>query len=141
MKRIRVMYLGGTWGDAMYYFDDDHKRIYGFKNRVNNAFSDGSVMFDLANHKNDDNIPLYLITDIKFEDDPADMFYANISLLGNVKNPHKGSGGYNDSWYKPYIGEILDEYKNKLKRLSFFKREEKKFLKMAVFTLQLMADN
>ena len=52
------MYLGGGWGDAIYYFNDEKTRIYGFKGR-GKTFSEGSVLFDLANHKNDEKIPLY----------------------------------------------------------------------------------
>lgn len=133
----RVMYVGGTWGDSICYMNDNHTKIYGFKNRLFHSFAEGSVLFDIVNYKYEDIIPLYLITNIEYKDDPGDMFCADITLLGNVENP-KPDGDYSTIWYKPYLGKLIEKYKNELNEVSFFKRKRKKYLTHIINTLEGM---
>ena len=133
----RVMYVGGYWGNSISYLNDDHTKIYGFKDRCFNSFSEGSVLFDIANYKHKDTIPLYLITNIEYDDDPGDMFCADITLIGNVENP-KPSGDYSTTWYRPYLGKLIEKYKNELNEVSFFKRKRKEFLKRIIDTMEQM---
>ena len=135
--RKRVMYVGGHWGDSISYLNDDHTKIYGFKDRCFNSFAEGSVLFDIANYKHEDTIPLYLITNIEYNDDPGDMFCADITLIGNVENP-KPSGDYQTMWYRPYLGKLIEKYKNELNEVSFFKRRRKKYLTHIINTLEGM---
>ena len=133
----RVMYVGGYWGNSISYLNDDHTKIYGFKDRCFNSFAEGSVLFDIANYKHKDTIPLYLITNIEYDDDPGDMFCADITLIGNVENP-KPSGDYSTTWYRPYLGKLIEKYKNELNEVSFFKRKRKEFLKRIIDTMEQM---
>lgn len=137
MSKLRLMYVGGVWGDYIGYVDDKHTKIYGFKSPTYNAFSEGSALFDLCHNKYNDTIPLYLITNITRPDSPRDQFFADIDLIANVKNPCI-VGDYPKDWYKPYCNEILEDYKEKLHKLPFYKFSEKKRLKMIVRILNLM---
>ena len=127
----RVMYLGSCWGNAIYYLDNSHERIYGYKDPLSNDFHDGSVMFDIINHYDDDVIPLYLVTNKKRCNNPRDMFFADIYLIGHVKNPYN----YQGNWYHPYIGDLLEEYKKMLRKL-FVKHRRR--IKKIVLVLKLM---
>lgn len=137
MIHKRVMYVGGTWGNSIDYLDDGHTKIYGFKERLFHSFAEGSVLFDIVNYKYEDTIPLYLITNIEYKDDPGDMFCADITLIGNVENP-KPSGDYQTIWYRPYLGKLIEKYKNELNAVSFFKRKRKKYLTHIINTLEGM---
>lgn len=112
-----IMYVGGTWGDAIYFQNKEKTRVYGFKGR-GNTFLDGSVLFDLANNKNNDTIPLYYISNIEWKDDPRDMFFADISLIGNVKNPCLEE--YDNDWYKEPLKELIDQYEKQINDTWFF---------------------
>ena len=129
------MYLGGGWGDAIYYFNDEKTRIYGFKG-PGKTFSEGSVLFDLANNKDKDEIPLYYISNIKWQDDPSDMFFADIDLIGGVPNPK--TGNYNEDWYKTTICYLINDYKKILKKTSFFEFKKRRKLKNYIETMEEM---
>lgn len=105
----RIMYVGGGWGDAIYFLNPEREnkdRIYGFKFKTP---SNGSVLFDLANNEHNATIPLYYVDDIKCERDPRDMFCANIRLIGNVRNPKPANGDYKKDWFKEPCKELLEE--------------------------------
>ena len=139
MANKKVMYIGGSWGDAIYFFDRVNKtRIYGFKDPWFNGFAEGSVLFDLANNKNNDTIPLYYISDIQYEDDPKDMFFAYIDLIGNVENP---KGEYAVDWYKPYIDKVKENLIKKKNETSFFNFSERRKLKKFIRTLEEMKES
>ena len=130
------MYVGGTWGDAIYLWNKENTRIYGFKNPATNGFAEGSVLFDLGNNVENDTIPLYYVSNIKYEDDPHDMFFADIDLIGNVENP---KNDYDKSWYKEPIKKLISEYEENYKKTSVFKLKERKKLKEYLETLKGMA--
>lgn len=134
MANKRVVYIGGSWGDAIHFLDDDKSKIYGFKDHFR-RFDDGSVLFDLANHKHEDTIPLYYISNIKFADDPRDAFTADITLIGNVENP---KNGYPLTWFKNGLGKLRDEYRHQLELTSFFKFKQKAWIKEILKTLDGM---
>lgn len=133
----RVMYIGGGWGNAIYFANDSKTRIYGFKGR-GNTFSEGSVLFDLANHKDDDKIPLYYISNVEWEDDPSDMFFADIDLIGGVENLSKGFGEYDENWYKTTLYKLINEYKKKVKNLGFFEFRKKRKIREYINTMEEM---
>lgn len=133
----RIMYLGGGWGDAIYYFNEEKTRIYGFKNR-GNTFSEGSVLFDLANHKNDKKIPLYYISNVEWQEDPSDMFFADIDLIGGVENLSRGFGEYDENWYKETLYKLINEYKEKAKNVGFFEFRKKRKIRKYIETMEEM---
>ena len=126
------MYIGGGWGNAIYFWDKEKTRIYGFKK---DNFEEGSVLFDLANNKYNETIPLYLITNIEYEYDPSDMFFADISLIGNVENYIKGVGEYPINWFKGHLTDIREDYENTYKQTSIFKFKERRRLRTLINTL------
>ena len=124
----KIMYVGGSWGDAIYFLNPDDEvktRIYGFKHRYYNGFAEGSVLFDLAYNQNEKTIPLYLIHGIEYKDDPHDMFFANIKLIGNVRNPRPAKGEYGVDWFKEPCRELLEEY---LSRSWWWRYKHKTFI-------------
>ena len=129
------MYLGGSWGNAIYFWNDEKTRIYGFKDPYRNSFAEGSVMFDLANNQHNDTIPLYYISNIKYEDDPKDMFFADISLIGNVENP---KNDYPNDWFKGHLNDLYEKYKKEHDETSVLKFKERKRLKVFMDTLKEM---
>lgn len=138
MANKRIMYIGGSWGNAIYFLDDDKSRIYGFKDRYNNSFAEGSVLFDLANHIHEDTIPLYYISNIEYADDPRDMFFADTTLIGNVENP---KDDYPLTWFKNGLGKLRDEYRHQLELTSPFKFKQKAWIKEILKTLDDMAQS
>ena len=132
------MYLGGGWGDAIYYANDENTRIYGFKGR-GKTFSEGSVLFDLINHKKgDEKVPLYYISNIKWQDDPSDMFFADIDLIGGVDDITRGFGDYDENWYKETLFILINEYKKKAKSVGFFEFRKKRKIKKYIETMEEM---
>ena len=140
-KQKRIMYVGGGWGNAIYRFDDDETRIYGFKDRYRNGFAEGSLLFDLAHHVNDDRVPLYIITNIDYKDDPRDMFFADITLVGEVKNPKPGNGNYENEWYVEPCRELLNEYKKVYEAIPFLSFKERKKTKRLIGTLEELLED
>lgn len=121
----RVMYVGGGWGDAIYFLNPDDEvktRIYGFKHRWYNGFAEGSVLFDLAHNTYNDTIPLYLIKNIEYKDDPHDMFFADIELMGDVRNPK--TDDYKPDWFMEPVKELIAEYE----KLSWWQRRKKRHI-------------
>ena len=135
MARKRVMYVGGTWGNAIYFIDKEKReRIYGFKDPYHHSFAEGSVLFDLANYINEDTVPLYLIRNIDRKEDPSDMFFADITLIGNVKNPKPTT--YEDDWYVEPCKELYNHYKKEAENIPFYKFKKRKENKIMVETLK-----
>ena len=106
----QIMYVGGSWGDAIYFLNpqkEERDRIYGFKF---NTPSNGSVLFDLAHNFENDTIPLFYVDGIECQNDPRDMFFADIKLIGNVRNPRPAKGDYGVDWFKEPCRELLEEF-------------------------------
>ena len=131
------MYIGGSWGNSIYYANKEKTEIYGFKDRLYNSFSEGSVLFDLANNKDNDTIPLYYISNINYKDNCRDMFFADISLIGYVENP-KPKGEYEINWFKGRLGKLRDEYLKEYEKTGFLKFKKRKLIKEFIKTLEGM---
>ena len=129
------MYVGGCWGNAIYMWNDSKTRIYGFKDPWRNGFAEGSVLFDLANHKEEDTIPLYYISNIDYKDDPKDMFFADIELIANIENP---KNDYPMNWFKPYLDKPIKELTEKSDGLGVLKIKERNKLRDFIDTLKEM---
>lgn len=124
-----IMYVGGCWGNAIYFLNpekEEKDRIYGFKFKTP---SNGSVLFDLAHNKGNDTIPLYYVDGIKCEDDPKDMFFADIKLIGNIRNPRPTNEDYGLDWYIEPCKELLEEFLSRSWWWRFKHREYIKVLK------------
>ena len=129
-----IMYIGGTWGDYINFQDNKKDRIYGFR-PWNRRCSDGSVLFDLAGNRNNDTIPLYYVKNIRWQDDPNDMFFADIELIGNVDNP---KNGYGDCWYAQGVEKLQEQLKEELCSMGIFNLKRKSKLREYIRTLQGM---
>lgn len=133
------MYVGGGWGDAIYIFNDENTRIYGFKDPWRRRVVEGSVLFNLADNRYNDTIPLYYVSNVEYKDDPKDMFFADIELIGNVENPK--TEDYEPNWYKPYIDKVEKELVEKRDKTNFFNFGERVKLKKFIETLNEMKES
>lgn len=139
------MYVGGVWGDAIYLWPDEPEKegktsIYGFKDPWRNGFAEGSVLFDLVHYKYEDSIPLYYVSNIKYKDDPRDMFTADISFIGMVKNPKPDGLNYDMCWYKDGLNPIIEDYEKQYKAIPFFSFRKRRKVKTFINTLREMMD-
>ena len=119
-----VMYVGGAWGDAIYFWDLEKTRIYGFKPY---RFAEGSILFDLAHHVDKQYVPMYLVKNMEWQIDPSDMFFADIELICVVRNPMLDK--YPNDWFVNPCIEAKDVFQNKYeqtKKLSLKKKRELK---------------
>ena len=129
-----VKYIGGVWGDSVSYFDDNKTRITGFSE---SGFDEGSVLFDLANSKDKEFVPLYYISNIEWQWGNQSQFFANITLIGYVKNVYneKNKGNF---WYKYALEPLIEELRKKLSNTSIFAFKKRAQLKEFIETLLLM---
>lgn len=130
-----VKYIGGGWGDgSTSYFDDNKTRITGFSRY---GYDEGSVLFDLANFKDKEFIPLYYISNIEWQWNNPSQFFANITLIGYVKNVYN-EGNKGNFWYKCALEPLIEELRGKLSNTSIFAFEKRAQLKKFIKTLLLM---
>jgi len=130
-----VKYIGGGWGDgSTSYFNDNKTRITGFSRY---GFDEGSVLFDLANFKDKEFIPLYYISNIEWQWNNPSQFFANITLIGYVKNVYN-ERNKGDFWYEYALKPLIRELTDKLSNTSFFAFGQRAQLKKFIKTLNLM---
>ena len=107
-----IFYVGnGGWGNSCYFLEEGKTdRIYGWKPK---RFSH-AIFIDLCHHL-DEGVPLYESTGIEWCDDPRDMFFADVKLIGTISNDVARRGGLDAQ------EAILKVYKDQ-PRVGFFKR-------------------
>ena len=132
------MYVGGGWGDAINMCGDNNQEIYGFK-PWNKRFSEGSVLFDLANNLMEDTIPLYYIHDINWKEDPRDMFFAKIDLIGRIANHYKYRRDM--LWFVQPCSVLLYNLREKRSKLPWYKFSKRRELKKYIDTVNEMIKN
>lgn len=129
-----VKYIGGVWGNSISYFNDSRTRITGFSK---SGFDEGSVLFDLANSKDKEFVPLYYISNIEWMWNNSSQFFANITLIGYVKNVYNERNN-GDFWYEYALKPLIEELKGKLSNTSVFAFKKRAQLKKFIETLKLM---
>lgn len=131
----RIMYVGGGWGNVINMWGNDNLRIFGFKPQWE-RFSEGSVLFDLAHNLMEDTIPLYYIYDVDWQNDPRDMFFAKIDLIGRIENLYK----YHKDmfWFVQPCRILLYNLREKRSKLPWYKFSKRRKLKKYINTVEEM---
>lgn len=107
-----IFYVGnGGWGNACYFLEEGQTdKIYGWKPR---RFSH-AIFIDLCHHLNEE-VPLYETTNVYWNDNPHDMFFADVKYIGTISNEiaREGGSAAQDAVLKAY---------NDQPRVGFFKK-------------------
>lgn len=132
MRELKhIFYLGRYgWGNSSYYLDKENTKIYGWK--PNRFYEYETCVIDLCNHVNDEFTPILLLTNVEWQHDPNDMFFADYIQIGEIPTYMAKIGG---ELVGNEVKKVFDNYyclnnsKNKIqiflsKLKNLFKRNE-----------------
>lgn len=106
----KILYTGyRSWGNEIDFFNAEHTKISGW---YPEKFDNGSI---LINNPKDKESELFIINNIRFCEDPTDMFFADVKSLGNISK--ELIYGNSDKLHKYIFNKI--GYKEPNKIISF----------------------
>lgn len=117
-KGLVVTYIGGGWGNAINMVTEG-KSIVGWKPW---SPAEGSILFNLIADKNKDRITVYEMYNIHHEEDPWDMFEADIRPVCELPNTIRGIDDIPRDWYKQAFKEYNELVLRHWNSLPFYKK-------------------
>lgn len=84
MALNKITYIGHyCWGKAMHFSNDEKTRIYGWNQRIPRDYDTIAIEYNPDNKKSSQ---VYVLFNIDAQRDPADMYFADVKLIGTISN-------------------------------------------------------